>query len=143
MKLVSSKKIEGCKCEPVENPEDVKELIHDMIRFMSKNNGIGLAAPQVGIYKRFFIMKDFRNPGTKIVINPQIVWKSIKKGTFEEGCLSYPGKKFRVQRHKQIKAVWVDEAGTHNSLKMSGREAQVFQHEFDHLDGIVIKNNHS
>lgn len=140
MELIDPKQIEGCKCENIDKSESVKELALEMINFMDSHNGIGLAAPQIGVFKRLFVMKNFRGEGSIIVVDPVIIWKSEKIGTFEEGCLSYPGKLFRVKRHKQIKAIWRNEKGEPFKMKMSGKEAQVFQHEYDHLDGIMLAN---
>jgi len=141
MILVNAKYVENCKCREVNNYKQTKKDAEEMNRIMVKNNGIGLSAPQVGIFTRFFIMKDFRgNDKIEIVINPEIIKYGDKIGTFREGCLTYPGEIFIVKRAKQIRARWFDINGMEVYRKMSGRESQVFQHEFDHIQGISCKN---
>lgn len=141
MKLVDSIYVENCKCKEVNNYKQTKKQALEMEDIMIKNNGIGLSAPQVGIFKQFFIMKDFySNDKIEIVINPEIVKYGDKIGTFTEGCLTYPGESFFIRRSKQIKAIWYNPEGHEVYRKMSGKEAQVFQHEYDHLQGISCKN---
>lgn len=146
MRLVSPKLVENCKCEPVILAE-IDAIIgtaDEMFEFMVANNGIGLAAPQIGIFKRFFIMKNFSSPGYQLIINPVISWKSDKTGSFKEGCLTYntasENPHWYVRRPKSIMASWWLSDGSGMSKKMSSLTAQVFSHEFDHLDGITVKN---
>jgi len=139
VKLVEAKKVEGCKCIPVDDFEQVKKDADKMKKIMVDNHGIGLAAPQVGILKRFFIMKDYRLKGIVLIINPQVIKPSEKIGTFREGCLTYPGTEFIIKRPKQVLVSWFNSEGVEMHRKLSGKEAQVFQHEFDHLDGISCK----
>ena len=149
MKLVSPKLVENCKCEPVDISEidEIMKTADKMFELMTAKNGIGLAAPQIGIFKRFFIMKNFSGPGCQLIINPVISWKSDKTGSFKEGCLTYntPSENphWYVRRPKSIIASWWLSDGSGMSKKMSSLTAQVFQHEFQHLDGITIKTNHS
>ena len=139
MKLVEAKKVEGCKCVFVRNFDQVKKDADKMEKIMIDGHGIGLAAPQVGIFKRFFIMKDFRLEGVVVIINPEIMKYSDKIGTFREGCLTYPGEEFIIKRPKYVLARWSNLGGVEVYRKMTGKESQVFQHEFDHLDGISCK----
>jgi peptide deformylase len=140
MKLAKADKVECCKCSEVEKNEFPKTLrdYFKMSAIMSVKGGIGLAAPQVGIFKRFFIMKDFSTDGTQMVINPIITEFSDKIGSFREGCLTYNNLSVIVKRHKSIKATWTTITGEEIHRKLTGRESQVFQHEYDHLDGITI-----
>lgn len=131
MKLVEASKVENCKCKPVENIQKVLKLKKQMTEIMDNNNGIGLAGPQVGIFQRFFIMKNFKSTGSIMVINPTIDWESDKLGTFREGCLTYKGETFIVKRPKQIKVTYVNEEGETVQRKLTGRESQVFHHETD------------
>jgi len=142
MKLIESDKVEGCKCDPVKKNEIPKILKESkkMESVMMEKNGIGLAGPQVGIFKTFFIMKDFRTDGSQLVINPEITKYSEKKGSFREGCLTYKGLFVVVKRSKSIKATWTTGTGETRHKKLTGREAQVFQHEYDHLSGKTINN---
>ena len=141
MVLVNAKYVENCHCKEVTNYKQTKKDAEGMNNIMIKNNGIGLSAPQVGIFTQFFIMKDFRADNKyEIIINPEIIKYSDKIGTFREGCLTYPGEIFIVKRAKQIKAKWFNIDGKEVYRKMAGRESQVFQHEFDHIQGISCKN---
>lgn len=142
MKLIEASKVENCKCDPVELNE-IPKILKDskkMESIMVDNNGIGLAAPQVGIFKRYFIMKDFTTDGSQLVINPEIVKYSDKVGSFREGCLTYKGFSSVVKRSKSVKATWMTGTGEMVHRKLTGRESQVFQHEFDHMYGITLKN---
>ena len=139
MKLVEAKKVEGCKCTPVIDYKQVGKDADKMKKIMVDNHGIGLAAPQVGIFKRFFIMKDFRSDSIQLIINPVITKVSDKIGTFREGCLTYPGEEFIMKRPKQIWAEWYNLDGMLVRRKLTGKESQVFCHEYDHLDGITCK----
>jgi peptide deformylase len=143
MNLVSPKEVEDCKCKPIaeENIKGLSETTDLMASLMEAKRGIGLAAPQVGIFKRFFIMKNFRGPGHVVVINPEITRVSEKSGVFEEGCLTYPWNyRKSVRRPKQIWAQWRTGDGGYMKMKLTGREAQVFHHEYEHLEGLTIKN---
>ena len=142
MKLSEPGKVEGCKCEPVKM-EDLQKIVKtgkEMYDFMIENKGAGLAAPQVGILKTFFVMKDFRGKDCQLIINPRIWGKSDKRGTFEEGCLTYPGEYRTVKRSKHIKAEWINEHGNRVFRKLTGQESQIFQHEAEHLVGLTIMN---
>ena len=142
MKLSEHNKVEGCKCKPVamKNLAQTIDQADEMYNFMIKNNGAGLAAPQVGILKTFFVMKDWRGADYQLIINPRIWGKSEKQGTFEEGCLTYKGEYRFVKRPKQIKAEWTNEQGKRIFRKLTGQESQVFQHEEEHLEGVTIMN---
>ena len=110
---------------------------------MHEQNGVGLAAPQVNITKRFLVMMD---PDTNTVfkmINPKIVTKSEKLIMMEEGCLSVLGPDdlpvfADVMRPESVDVEWTDENGEHMGAKMSGLPARIVQHETDHLDGILF-----
>ena len=126
--------------------EDVMKLIPDMISVMKKNNGIGLAAPQVGILKRFFILDEkalsdcderkFDNT-LSVLINP-VLNDGFGEVMIEEGCLSIPGERFNTMRCPFISVSFVDLDGNERSETFSGMTAIAIQHEIDHLDGIVL-----
>lgn len=126
--------------------EEFKNTIKDMKNSMNKNNGIGLAAPQVGINKKFFIIRFPNNKfdinegfgKIKIIINPKIIEKSKDKKSTEEGCLSIPGVFAKVKRPSWIIAEWIDENNITYKQKLEGYDAVVFQHEYDHLDGVLF-----
>lgn len=116
--------------------KNVQELILNMLETMYKNNGVGLAATQVGSDLRLCVIE---TDGMQyVLINPQITAKSKNKIISEEGCLSFPGKFFPIARHQEVQVRYVDEFG--KAAKLKGRDllARAIQHELDHLDGILI-----
>ncbi len=129
------------KCEPVNTitPKILADM-DEMVEMMRQQNGVGLAAPQVGILSRFLVMMD---PDTEIVyrmINPQILSYSDDTCTLEEGCLSVLGNNglpvfANVTRPQSVVVQWTDENGDEKTAQMSGNPARIVQHETDHLDG--------
>ncbi len=111
-----------------------------MSAMMAQQNGVGLAAPQVGIASRFLVMMD---PDTNTVykmINPKITDYSETHCTMEEGCLSVLGTDglpvyAKVSRPESVRVIWTDENGKECGAQMSGLPARIVQHETDHLDG--------
>lgn len=126
------------KAQPVADPKDpkIRELIFDMLETMEKNNGMGLAAPQVGKSMRLCVVKFDRK--TYVLINPEIKSRSIRTEFFEEGCLSFPGQFMPIKRAKKIKVIALDRKGEKIEIKADGMLARAFQHEIDHLDGILF-----
>lgn len=122
------------KCKAVtEMTPRTKELIEDMLETMYEANGVGLAAPQVGILKRIVVI-DTTGDDPHILINPRIVETSGEQ-TGQEGCLSVPGKSGQVTRPNYVKAVALDV--NMNEFELEGTEllARAICHELDHLDG--------
>ena len=117
---------------------EVKNLLEDMLETMYKSNGIGLAAPQVGVLKRLVVM-DCSDQNTKKkpikFVNPEILNLSSEKSEFEEGCLSLPTQYSKVERPSNIEVKYEDENGKKIKKNFSGIEATCLQHEIDHLDG--------
>jgi peptide deformylase len=111
------------------------KLIDDMFLTMYDAPGVGLAAPQVGVQKRFFVYDTGEDP--KVLINPEITG-SDGEWYFEEGCLSIPGQHFEICRPKQIEVTGVDLEGNEVSFEADEFLARVIQHELDHLDGILM-----
>ena len=113
--------------------EKVQELIQDMLETMHKLNGVGLAAPQVGILKRIVVI-DTTGEDPILLINPRIVETSGEQ-TGNEGCLSVPGKTGIVTRPNYVKVVALDEEL--NEIEVEGEEllARALCHEIEHLDG--------
>lgn len=111
-------------------------LAHEMIKIMQKNQGIGLAAPQVGEGKRLIVAAFQNDP--LILFNPEITKKSFKKEGSEEGCLSLPNIFGIVKRHRQITLQALSQAGSKININAEGLLARVIQHEIDHLDGILF-----
>lgn len=125
------------RCEEVKKfSEDIKKLGEDMIETLEKDKGLGLAAPQVGESKRIIVVQT--ETGPEIFINPKILGKSKETDIMEEGCLSLPGLFLRIKRAKEtsISAQTID--GEKIELKAAGLIARIFQHEIDHLDGILM-----
>ncbi|BBJ28484.1 peptide deformylase [Athalassotoga saccharophila] len=110
-----------------------EELLKEMSEIMYTQDGVGLAAPQVGISKRFF-MYDIGEK-LNIVVNPQIIEKSREIESGQEGCLSIPEIYEEVPRSVKIKVKYTDQNGNEYVRDLEGYEARVFQHEFDHLNG--------
>jgi len=108
------------------------ELGQDMLKTMFKNNGIGLAAPQIGINKRILVMG---NPQLSFIcINPEIISQQ-GQAKYIEGCLSFPGLWLHVNRSETIKVKYQDIIGREHEKEFTGLQARVFQHELDHLNG--------
>lgn len=128
------------KCVPVENAEinqELRDVFEEMFKTMKKADGVGLAAPQVGISKRFFVLiADDKIP--RIFINPQITSTSSDVCDYEEGCLSLPGFNEIIRRPARVTVQALNEHGKHFTLEADGLLARIIQHENDHLDGIVF-----
>lgn len=132
------------KCREVEVIDDkVKELAQDMLETMYKNDGIGLAACQVGILKRIvvydvaYIQEDGKREG-HILINPKIISRSKSMIEVEEGCLSFPDVYDNVIRHEKVTVEYTDLDVKKRKINAKDIEAVCLQHEIDHLDGIVF-----
>lgn len=115
---------------------DPEELIKAMFKFMIENGGVGLAAPQVGIKKRIFIMGNFQ----KLVacINPKIVSLSDDRIVDFEGCLSFPDLFMKVKRAGSCVAQYQTVTGEVVERELTGLESRVYLHEFDHLYGVTF-----
>jgi peptide deformylase len=122
----------------VKNPTsvEVKQLILDMIQTLRANNGLGLAAPQVGKNLRICVI-EIENE-LFVLINPEIKTFSKEKIPSEEGCLSFPNKFLNLQRHKRVKVKAIDLNGKNQIIRARGLLARAIQHEIDHLNGVLI-----
>jgi len=122
----------------------LQQLIDDMVETMREAPGIGLAAPQVAQSVRLFVAELEENqelPGsgkTYIVFNPEYVFKSDELVDGAEGCLSIPGWAGEVTRHEQVVVKGLDKQGKRIRIEAEGLLARVFQHEMDHLDGVLF-----
>lgn len=132
------------KCRRVEKVDDkLRRFLDDMLETMYADKGCGLAAPQVGVAERFIVLDDnpsdddksARNP--MFLINPEIIWRSDEKVLFEEGCLSLPGQRAEVERHKSVRVHYTDYDGSEKEILADDLLAIILQHEIDHLDGIL------
>jgi peptide deformylase len=110
-------------------------LAQDMLTTMYDAPGVGLAAPQVGVQKRLFVYDIGEGP--QIVINPEIQ-ESRGEWMYDEGCLSIPGLAFELVRPKEVHLVGYDLEGNELSIEADEMLARCFQHELDHLDGVLF-----
>lgn len=114
----------------------IRNLCVGMIETMLSNNGIGLAANQVGVLKRVVVILDNEVP--RVLINPEIIEFSETTCDFEEGCLSIPDTFININRPEEVKVKYRDTKGRPHLEVYSGLTARVIQHEIDHLDGITM-----
>jgi len=132
------------KCTPVADiTPSLLNTMDEMVNMMQAQNGVGLAAPQVGITQRFLVMMDPDTNEIYRMINPQILSKSKETAVMEEGCLSVLGPDglpvySNVCRPASVDVEWTNEKGEVLRAKMSGLPARIVQHETDHLDGILF-----
>lgn len=120
--------------------EKITELLDDMLETMHKYNGVGLAAPQVGILKRVVVIDLYDGNEPLKLINPRIV-KTKGKQEVEEGCLSFPNQYAKMIRPEEIVAEALNEKGEKIKIKAKDLLAQAICHEVDHLDGILFVDN--
>ena len=129
------------KCDAVDSIDsELLKTMDEMVAMMRGQSGVGLAAPQVGILKRFLVMMDPESDQVFRMINPEILSHSDKTCTMEEGCLSVLGPDnlpvfANVTRPESVTVKWTDENGRACTADMSGVLARIVQHETDHLDG--------
>lgn len=119
---------------------ETQKLIDDMILTMYESNGIGLAAPQVGVSKRLIVVDISprqKNSNLLVLINPQIL-STDGEIISEEGCLSLPGFITRLKRNERIFVKGLDRNGKEIELEADGLLSRAIQHEIDHLDGILL-----
>jgi peptide deformylase len=112
-------------------------LAEDMTETLYEASGLGLAAPQVGVQKRLFVYDLRDEEGPKVLINPTIS-ESRGEWVYEEGCLSVPGLAWEIVRPKEIHLTGYDLDGNEVSIEADELEARLFQHELDHLDGVLL-----
>lgn len=127
--------------QPSKPVEHIDETLHNLVRemfiTMERDEGIGLAAPQVGKNIRLFIVKI--NDGVeRVFINPQIVATSEAQCSYEEGCLSIPKLYASVIRPESVTVQYKEINGRRKTMEASGLLARVIQHEYDHLDGLLF-----
>lgn len=129
------KKSEAISVDRITTPE-MKLLIDELKETMGKEKGVGIAAPQIGVHDRVIIVE---NDGVLIAyINPEITERSFRMVENEEGCLSVPGCWGVVKRHRSVTVKAIIETGENVVLKAQGLLSIIFQHEIDHLDGILF-----
>jgi peptide deformylase len=131
----------GGKAEPVEKIDDnIRQLVDKMIDIMLKNKGVGLAAPQVGVPLRLFIISlDGSRENVRAYVNPTVM-PSGELEAIDEGCLSVPGIYTKIRRYKKCKVTATDLNGNEFTDRAEGLYARALQHEYDHVEGITIVN---
>jgi peptide deformylase len=120
---------------------EIKDLVSDMFETMYDAPGIGLAAIQVAVPKRVVTMdlaKKEEGQQPRVFINPEILWRSDEKATYEEGCLSIPEFYEEVERPAQVRVKYLDLDGREQELEAKGLLATCLQHEIDHLNGVLF-----
>lgn len=129
------------RAEPVEEIDDnIRRLTEKMTDVMLEHKGIGLAAPQVGMSLRLFIISlDGTRENVKVYINPTVT-PIGELGSIEEGCLSVPGVFTKVRRYKKCKVAATGLDGNEFAEEAEGLYARALQHEFDHIEGMTIVN---
>ena len=126
-------------CAPVEAiDDDLRRLAEDMLETMYDAPGVGLAAPQVGVMKRLFVMDCAHKEGEPepmVLINPEVTWASEETEAHEEGCLSIPEVYEEVTRPARVRVAWTDLDAKRHERELDGLWAVCAQHEIDHLKG--------
>ena len=131
--------------QEVSDLRSAKSLLQDLKDTLVAEEGLGLAAPQIGVLARVFVF--WRNDGSggkfiQTVINPKVTFLGTKIDS-EEGCLSIPGYRDVVKRNSRILVSFFNEQGEDIKLELEGLEARCFQHELDHLNGVLFIDHFS
>lgn len=131
------------KNAPIESFDaELAQLARDMFEVMYRTQGVGLAAPQVGVNVKLLVFNEEGKPEAAdreiVLCNPRVVSKSKDRVSGEEGCLSFPGIYAPVQRHQTVVIEAEDLEGKTFQKEFEEWEARIFQHEFDHLDGVLF-----
>ena len=135
------KSTEWNKDDSIEGYTDLEKFENDYIKVMKDNDGMGLAANQVGITKRFFAIghESFDTFQKHAIIwNPRLISTSEEKVIDVEGCLSFKGIWLKVERPKTCEVEYETTKGTKQTARLDGMESKCFQHELDHLEGITF-----
>ena len=130
------------RAKPVEKIDDnIRRLVEKMTEIMFENRGIGLAAPQVGLALRLFIISlQADRQAVKVYINPTVTPTTDQLEYSEEGCLSVPGVYAKIRRYKKCRVTATDLDGNIFTEEAEGLYARALQHEYDHIEGLTIVN---
>jgi len=113
---------------------DLQSLIDSMISMVNEIGCVGLSAPQVGVFKRIFVLYN-----GNVYINPTVVLSSKKVMSINEGCLSIPDKFYKIRRSRTVILTYLDKSGQKNTEKFNKKlDSIAIQHEIDHLNGILL-----
>lgn len=131
----------GRRAKPIEKiDENIRRLVEKMTDVMLENKGVGLAAPQVGVSLRLFIISlDGKKETVKVYINPTVTTTG-ELYSIEEGCLSVPGVYTKIRRYKKCSVTATDLNGNEFTDQAEGLYARALQHEYDHIEGMTIVN---
>jgi peptide deformylase len=126
--------------EPVASfDEELAGVARGMLARMHESNGVGLAAPQVGIRRRILVMNPSGEEGDDhVLINPEIIERAGEETTYEEGCLSFPAVYAEVRRPDRCTVKFTSVDGTEHTEEFIGFAGRVVQHEYDHLEGVLL-----
>jgi peptide deformylase len=119
----------------------LRALVDDMFETMYEAPGIGLAAIQIGVPRRVVVMdlaKKDDPPEPRVFVNPEVVWSSEERSTYEEGCLSIPEFYEEVERPAVVRVKYLDASGAAHEVEANGLLATCLQHEIDHLNGVLF-----
>lgn len=116
--------------------EELRQLVERMIKIMYAADGVGLAAPQIGVLRKVIVFQ--LDKEVHVLINPEVTWRSEETLTEPEGCLSVASLATEVERAKKIKVEGEDLEGNHRVYDLEGLHARILQHEIDHLNGMMI-----
>ncbi|MFN3526272.1 MAG: peptide deformylase [Paracoccus sp. (in: a-proteobacteria)] len=121
---------------------EIEALTADMLATMYDAPGIGLAAPQIGVSQRIFVMDATREPDAPrapvVLLNPEVTWVSEALNVYEEGCLSIPEQYGEVTRPAEVRLRWLGLDGKTHEREFDGLWATCAQHELDHLNGVLF-----
>lgn len=121
---------------------EIEALAADMLATMYDAPGIGLAAPQIGVSQRIFVMDATREPDAPraplVLLNPEVTWVSEAENVYEEGCLSIPDQYGEVTRPAEVRLRWLGLDGKTQEREFDGLWATCAQHELDHLNGVLF-----
>lgn len=134
----------GERAKPIDKIDDnIRALAERMIDIMIESKGVGLAGPQAGVNLRIFIVSvDGTRENTRVYINPEIITSGAVEA-IEEGCLSLPGMFAKIRRYAKCTVTATDLEGNQFTEDGEGLLARAFQHEYDHLEGMLIKDRFS
>jgi peptide deformylase len=122
--------------------DDLQRTVDAMFALMFESKGVGLAAPQVGLKKRILVLNPEGDPERPeqnlVLVNPRITARTGDKTLYEEGCLSFPGIYAEVERRAECSVEALDTQGNAVNRTFSGFESRIVQHEYDHLEGILL-----
>lgn len=125
------------KALPVTSLDGLVTIFTYMLKVMQEHNGVGIAAPQVGLSQRMFIYTK-NNGDAELAVNPRIISRHGHMIDSKEGCLSHPNINVYVPRYPELVVSYYTMHGAHVRMELKGDEAIIFQHELDHLNGKTI-----